>query len=369
MSRRTNNLTSGCNDSGPVANATIAAGFADSFLEFAVARGADRDKLLALSGIRAEDLAEKDTRVPLARYVAMLKLGIALCGEPALALQFGESVHLPEISIAGLLGSGITSMEDGCRQMNRFARLMVDDDEGDGKDRFEIIRRKGDVLLRFTSRANVEHPLLTESGFARAVCGTRAMLAAAGLSRYPPFPKAIHFTHAEPAYRGEYDRIFGVPLLFGSNVNAFVIGAEFLSMSLPQRNPYLSGIVTAHAEALLERLESTKTARGRVESLLAPMLPTGAARMGTIARKIGVSRQTLLRRLKTEGVTFEQVLDGLRKRLALESLREKKRSVSETASMLGYSDPAAFSRAFKRWTGTSPRAAVRPATRANTHQG
>jgi AraC-like DNA-binding protein len=68
-----------------------------------------------------------------------------------------------------------------------------------------------------------------------------------------------------------------------------------------------------------------------------------------------MSRQTLYRRLKEEGCTFEQVLDDLRHRLALDYLTARKASVNETAYLVGFSDPAAFSRAFKRWTGKSPR--------------
>ena len=76
--------------------------------------------------------------------------------------------------------------------------------------------------------------------------------------------------------------------------------------------------------------------------------------MDAIAGKMGLSRPTLLRRLKAEGVTFEQVLDELRHKLALHYLSGKKTSVNETAYLVGFSEPASFSRAFKRWTGTSP---------------
>ncbi len=77
--------------------------------------------------------------------------------------------------------------------------------------------------------------------------------------------------------------------------------------------------------------------------------------MDKIAGRMGLSRQTLLRKLKAEGTTFEKVLDELRHRLALDYLRGKKVSVHETAYLVGFSEPAAFSRAFKRWTGMSPR--------------
>src|ERR1700682_4612566 len=172
------------------------------------------------------------------------------------------------------------------------------------------------------------------------------------------FPKAIRFTHAEPSYRTEYDRIFGVPLFFGSHMNALLVDEAFLKMKLPRTNPYLSEILSARAEELLKSLEMSKSMRGRVETLVVPMLHTGKVSMDTIAAKLGLSRQTLFRKLKAEGVTFEKLLDELRHQLALYYLNGKKVPVNETAYLLGFSEPAAFSRAFKRWTGSSPRISV-----------
>ena len=92
-----------------------------------------------------------------------------------------------------------------------------------------------------------------------------------------PFPKAIRFTHEEPSYRAEYDRIFGVPLFFGSNMNALLLDEGFMKMSLPRANPHLSKVLTARAEELLKSLESSKTTRGEVEKLLTAKLQSGAA--------------------------------------------------------------------------------------------
>ena len=88
--------------------------------------------------------------------------------------------------------------------------------------------------------------------------------------------------------------------------------------------------------------------------MVEPLLASGDANIDRVARELGLSRQTLYRRLKAEGVTFEQLLDELRHRLALKLLRDQHMSVKQAAWRLGFSDPAAFSRAFKRWTGTAP---------------
>ncbi len=340
-------------------NPTVAAGYPKALLDFAVAQGADRRTLIERSNIGLDDLEDQDNRIPLANYMALLKAGIELCNEPALSLLFGEAVPMQDVSIVGLIGVAFDNVESIRRQVNRYAPLTLDADDGGTADAIEFVRENGDVWLKFTTEIYQDNPLLTESGFARNVCGARALQAS--LSASMPhlanltFPKAIRFTHAEPSYRAEYDRIFGVPLFFESHMNALLMDEAFLNIKLPRTNPYLSEILSARADELLKSLENSKSTRGRVENLLIPILHTGEASIDTIAVKLGLSRQTLFRKLKTEGVTFEKVLDELRHRLALHYLNGKKVSVNQTAYLLGFSEPAAFSRAFKRWTGSSPR--------------
>jgi AraC-like DNA-binding protein len=338
-----------------MAKPTIAAGFPKAFLDFAVSSGADRQTLIERSNIRPADLNEPDNRVPIVNYISLLKAGIELCDEPALALLFGEAVSMSDISIVGLLGTGGGNAETVRQQINRFGRLMLDDGDDQISDRIKFVPEGDNVWLKFTSPIYVDNPLITESGFVRCVCGARAVFKAKGISIKQPFPKAIHFTHLAPSYRSEYDRVFGVPVVFGSHSNALLMDKDFLSFALPPTNSYLSGVLTAHAENLLEKLGNSKSIRRRVESLLLPLLPKGEASMNVIAGELGVSRQTLFRKLKAEGITFEKVLDELRYNLALHYLKEKRMSVNETAYLVGFSEPPAFSRAFKRWTGSSPR--------------
>jgi AraC-like DNA-binding protein len=97
--------------------------------------------------------------------------------------------------------------------------------------------------------------------------------------------------------------------------------------------------------------------RRGVEAVVEPLLAEGEANIDRVAREMGLSRQTLYRRLKAEDVTFEQLLDELRHRLALKLVRDQQMPVKQASWRLGFSDPAAFSRAFKRWTGSAPSAA------------
>ncbi|HYD37615.1 MAG TPA: AraC family transcriptional regulator [Allosphingosinicella sp.] len=124
-------------------------------------------------------------------------------------------------------------------------------------------------------------------------------------------------------------------------------------------SPFLS-FLTQMARAVEESAREARPAprgdrlRKQVEQRLEAVIESGEVGIERIARDLGYSRQTLYRRLKAEGITYEQLLDKLRRRLALRLIREQGLSVKEAAYRLGFSDPAAFSRAFKRWTGSSP---------------
>jgi AraC-like DNA-binding protein len=169
-----------------------------------------------------------------------------------------------------------------------------------------------------------------------------------------PFPQEVHFTHATPAHADAYAPVFQAPVVFASTWNAMRFHEGFLALRQPPVSRYVFGVLSERAEALLKTLESAKTARGQAESLLIPILHRGDIGIDDVAQKLGLSRSTLYRKLKAEGTTFEKMVDELRHKMALHYLDGKKVSINETAYLVGFSEPSAFSRAFRRWTGTSP---------------
>jgi AraC-like DNA-binding protein len=186
-----------------------------------------------------------------------------------------------------------------------------------------------------TRKIPADFPEITEAFFARIICGPRRILMDA------PLVREVHFRHREPAYRDEYDRIFRTRIVFESDRNALLFDEAVLTFKNPLASRYAFGVLSEKAEALLAALNASRSTRAHVERLLVPVLHTGGADMELVARKMGVSRKTLLRRLKTEGVTFAKALDELRHRMALNYLSAGKVSVNETAYLVGFSDPAA----------------------------
>ena len=329
-----------------MAELTVAAGLARGLIDVCVSRGANARALAQRAGIALEDLDDQDKRIAFKNYVALMRAGKELCDDPALGLHFGEMNDLAEVSVVGLLGNAAATVAEGLAQLSRYGKLVIEFDGG--PDRFKLAYERGGLWV-VDNRQNPNDFLeLTESTFARMVCGMRRQ-------GHLSIVKQIHVTHARPAYRAEYDRIFQVPMTFGSDWNAMQIDESLLTARVQHQPRYVFGVLTERADLLLKQLENSKSTRGRVEGLLLPVLHTGDVSMDTIAAKLAMSRQTLFRKLKAEGATFEKVLDDLRHKMALGYLRGKKVSVNETAYLVGFSDPTAFSRAFKRWTGTSPR--------------
>lgn len=331
-----------------LARPTVGAGYFRSLLAFAVSRGAGEQALLTASSTSLAALDDPDARLPFAAYVALMRAAKAACGDPALALHFGENVDMAEFSVVGLICNAAPTMAQAFAEMNRYGRLVVEVDGVGTGPRFTLEPdAQGLWVVDRRSDPNA-FPELTESTFARMAARPRTF----GVAQ---MMLAVQVTHPRPAYAAEYDRILRAPVTFDAARNAYLFDAHYLDHPIAQQPRYVFGVLSEHAAGLMERLTRDTTLRGRVEALLLPGLHTGAASIDAIAPALAMSRQTLYRRLKAEGATFEEVLEGLRHKMALHYLQGKKVSVNETAYLVGFSDPAAFSRAFKRWTGKSPK--------------
>ena len=326
---------------------TVSAGLAHGFLSYAATLGANEGELSTAAGIDAAQLDDPDNRVALSAYIKLVRTAKKMTGEPGLPLLFAEAIDLSECSVVGLLSNAAETMMDAAAQLNRYGRLVVEVDVGDGP-RFTYEPRNGAMWMIDQRRSPNDFYELTESTITRLITGPR---------RFLPRPHVleVHVTHPEPAHRDVYDAIWRCPISFNAPWNAMRMDHTIATHRVRLEPRYVFGVLSKHADQLLKELAASKAARGRVESLIMPILHTGDISMDAIAARIGQSRRTLYRNLKEEGVTYEQVLDELRHKLALHYLEGRRVSVNETAYLVGFSEPAAFSRAFKRWTGKSPR--------------
>lgn len=327
--------------------ATVSAGLVSGLADFAAAKGADKEALLKQTGITGHRLSNPDNRVPFQQYIALMRAAQDATGNPALALHYGEQVGMSEVSVLGLIMEASATMGEAFMQLQRYGRLateFIDTEEG---PRVELAFKDGRMFMVFHRRDPNAFPEMTEESFARLVCGPRRFLD-------QPHVLSVHVTHPAPSYATEYDRVFQCPVHFGTGWNAMELHPEIVGWKVAQNPRYVFGVLTKHADALLAELDAARTVRGRLEALLLPMVHHGELKADTFAAQMGFSRQTLFRKLKDEGTSFAAVLDALKRRLAEDYLRGHRASINEAAYLCGFSEPASFARAFKRWTGHTP---------------
>ena len=328
--------------------ATVSAAYLQELLDFSVSRGAERHQLLEIADIGQDNLDDPDGRLPMNNYILLMRAAKKLCADPALPLHLGSAQDFHKISVVGLLCYAAVDMAEACRNLNHYGRLVAEFDLPVKDQRFQLVPCEQGIWFIDTRNDPNSFPEMTEETWSRFIAENRR--------HFPdiPYCKAVHVTHAEPGHAEEYQDIMGAPVIFNSDKNALLIDSGWPDVKLHQPNSYAFGVLSEHADRLLRQLEDSKTVRGNVEALLIPRLHKGDTSMGSIAAKMGLSRQTLYRKLKAEGICYESLFDQLRHQMALNYLKGKRTSVYETAYLLGFSEPSAFHRAFKRWTGKTP---------------
>jgi AraC-like DNA-binding protein len=188
---------------------------------------------------------------------------------------------------------------------------------------------------------------------------------------HEPLEYEVWFTHPEPADPHEYALTFpGAVFRFEAPFNGFTTPARYLTVPVQGADPNLHTLIRKHAEAMLAELPRAHSLTERVRAMLAEQLANGAPSLGQIARHVSMSERTLARHLEDEGTTYKALLEDLRRRLALRYVRRSELPFSEIAGLLGFSQTAAFHRAFRRWTGRTPleyrRAPLDPEGSVNT---
>lgn len=165
----------------------------------------------------------------------------------------------------------------------------------------------------------------------------------------------VYFPYPEPLQRGEHERTLGpASFCFDAPFAGFSFPSRYLSEPIKSADSNLHQVMRNHAELVLATLPRVRSLTEQIRELLVQELTSGSITAERIARRLHMSKRTLGRRLEQEGTTFFEVLDSLRKELALRYLQHTELSIEEVALVTGFSNGVAFHRAFRRWTSDSP---------------
>ncbi len=164
-------------------------------------------------------------------------------------------------------------------------------------------------------------------------------------------PRRIGFAFPRPAYAADYSQVVPCPYVFGEPVHRLVLDSAVLREPVRRSPRLLNQFLANHLNFLIQQNLVLASVAEQVRRLLEADAGTD---LEAASETLGIPATTLRRRLKSEGLSFQEMKDEVRQRRAVHYLVERGLTVAETATLTGFSDPAAFSRAFKAWTGTSP---------------
>jgi AraC-like DNA-binding protein len=166
-------------------------------------------------------------------------------------------------------------------------------------------------------------------------------------------PLAVEFAHRPPEVTQPYRHYFGVNPRFDAERSTVVFASSWLGQPIRGADPVLRSVL----DSVIRQMESgdSNGLAVRVRRALRPMVFTGTATLADTARLFALHERTLRRRLEAEGTSFHELLNEARFEAAKQLLRDTRLPAAEIAAILRYSNPGAFSRAFRAWSGASPR--------------
>jgi AraC-like DNA-binding protein len=303
------------------------------------------EPLLRDAGLTLAQIEDRAARIPVRNQIRFLELTAAALPDEFLGFHLARDFDLRELGLLHYVLASSDTLDDA---LQRSARYSTTVNEGLSLKYVE----RNDVAIAFNYVGVARHSDRHQIEF----IVTTVVRACRDLTGRHLVPHRVQFTHHRDEDYSEISAFLGVDVEFGAGVDEVAFPRTIRDLPVVSADPYLGDLLIGYCEeALARRLKRDGAVRSAIENVIAPLLPHGKARVDEIARRLGLSPRTLARRIAAEGLTFGSVLDQLRSDLAQRHLRYSTLSISQIAWLLGYQEVSAFTHAFKRWTGMTPR--------------
>lgn len=329
------------------ASGTVLAALVAGQLEAARAFGLPADELAAVSGIEAADLRDPDGRVPQNAWIALWEAIDARPEAREFGIMLGRAVTVQTLGVVGYAMQHAPDVRNAFACLTRFRTLIGDAASPDIEESAEhvVFRKVEPPRIARLAALSLTVPI-----------GTLTLLQElTGLSADSVVAIEAAFQHPPPPDVARVRDVVRAKLTFNAPETRLVLPKALFDRPLRRPDPNLFAYLERHAAALEARVRVSGTLKDRVKQQLIERLRDGEPEQREIARALGLSERTLQRRLKAEDATFASLLDQVREELARMYLGDANLAVFEVAYLLGFSEPSAFNRAFKRWTGDAPR--------------
>lgn len=288
--------------------------------------------------------AESPTRFPVARWKALLDRAAARLEDPLLGLHLGQRVTPAHFGLMGYVLLACENLATALQRLREFERLFYD------VSPLRVHSDQEHLVLEWGTEAGRPGPLVDEAAITALVTLARDMTAAPDMA-----PSAIDFVNPAPTDREPHESILGCPVRFDGPCTRVRIPMQWLAMPLRHPDPQLLSLLREQAAEQLKRLPPRGELGTAIRALIPELLQQGCADAPTVAGRLHMSSRSLHRRLAAEGQSFRALRDECLHQLACDHLADRRLQLGEISQLLGYSEQSAFTRAFRRWSGQSPR--------------
>lgn len=306
-------------------------------------KGLPGDELVAGLGITLSDLSHQDTRISYRDALHIIDNAYRISGDPALGLVIAHEVNIADWGMMGYAVASCGSLGESLligQRYNRAATRLTDNSLEVGEQTFSL-RSLPLYKVGTAERFLVEEDLGGVVGMLHRYLGDDAN------------PREVHFAYAEPTYVDRYEQHFRCPLKFDQACSQIVWNLEDMDRRLPQRNPAATAMAIQHCEKLIAEDADRGSMVDQVRSYLV-QTPGRYPPISEVASAFNMSESSLRRALKGVDSSYQQVLNDVRKKLAIEYLVTSSLKLEAIAQLVGYSDLSNFRRAFRGWTGAPP---------------
>ncbi len=314
----------------------------------------DRRALLRGIGVDPDAAVDRSVMVADEDYYAFLER-IALDDPRAvdLPLRVGASMELDDYGAMGFAWKSAENLRGSWERAVRYAFVLTSVSAYEIED----AREGAWLMLRREGPRRLGLQLSNEASIASLAAISQQVTTA------PLRLLAVSFEHGAPERVDAHEAHFGCPVHFDAPRDGLLVASENLLHQNRLADPGMVRFFDAHLDKELAELDDDHSLEHRVRSHVARSLSDGAPTVSSTAKRLGMSARSLQRRLAASGQSYQQLIDEARRQLAERLLRQTDYSLSEVAFLTGFSEQSAFTRAFKRWAGQTPRSyrlAARP---------
>jgi AraC-like DNA-binding protein len=322
---------------------TISVSLVEETLALARARGLDVLPLVEAAGIAPQMLAAPKSRVSSAQYGA-LWAGIARAlddeffGQDSHPMRCGSFIAMTQTALTARTGAQALS-----RALS-FMRLVLDDLSA------QLSSEPTRVRITFTHRAGTPAPaMFAYATYFILVYGLVCWL----VGRRIPL-LAARFRCAEPPAAHEYRLMFCDDMRFGQDASYVDLSPEFLDLPVIQTTQSIKPFLRDAPGSFVVKYRNPGSLAARIRKMLRALPMASWPAADQMALRLHVAEATMRRHLKQEGYTYQSIKDDLRRDIAIGELLDSGRTIADIAMRVGFAEPSAFHRAFRKWTGMRP---------------